>query len=420
MRQLCLILVLLLVPLCAANAESKQDKDKKLQELIGCWQDTEDNATLVRFEAERCTTLMDGKLSIGKIVKYKADPSKSESSGPIYKLILRVYGDLGEYAVKQDAQLLIFTYAQGAPEEKIRKLSKLDKIPPEIITEPLKLGKSGPIPPEKVQQIIEELDKRIVEDQAVRKDAGRKGDMGQVDSDNTAYLKDLIGSIGWIDVKRFGVRTATNAFLIVQHSGDLPLMMAALPEIEKDLKAKIGDPQDYALLFDRLQLRLGEKQRYGSQIGNGKNGQPSVFPLEDKSKVEQFRKEIGLFPLAQYLDIYKQQTGAKEIKYMEDEQNFALYYDNAMDFYYEKKYEESIKTFKEAIRVMESESSPYYSIACCYCLMKKTKDGLTWFEKALAHGYKDADNIKKDTDIDSIRKEPKFKELLKKYNLEKE
>ena len=63
MRQLCLILVLLLVPLCAANAEPKLDKDKKLQELIGCWQDTEDNATLVRFEAERCTTLMDRKLS---------------------------------------------------------------------------------------------------------------------------------------------------------------------------------------------------------------------------------------------------------------------------------------------------------------------------------------------------------------------
>ena len=61
-----------------------------------------------------------------------------------------------------------------------------------------------------------------------------------------------------------------------------------------------------------------------------------VAPLQDRAKVEQFRKEIGLFPLAQYLDIYKQQTGAKEIKYMEDEQNFALYYDNAMDFYYEK------------------------------------------------------------------------------------
>jgi len=36
-----------------------------------------------------------------------------------------------------------------------------------------------------------------------------------------------------------------------------------------------------------------------------------VLPLEDKAKVEEFRKAIGLFPLSQYLQIMEQQTGKK-------------------------------------------------------------------------------------------------------------
>ena len=138
--------------------------------------------------------------------------------------------------------------------------------------------------------------------------------MASVDAENTKYLRTLVQDLGWIDAKRFGRRTATDAFLIVQHSGDLRLMQGALPEIEKDMKAGIGDPQDYALLYDRLKLNLGERQRYGSQIGQNAKGESVVLPLEDKAKVEEFRKAIGLFPLSQYLEIWKQQTG-KAVKF---------------------------------------------------------------------------------------------------------
>jgi hypothetical protein len=59
----------------------------------------------------------------------------------------------------------------------------------------------------------------------------------------------------------------------------------------------------YAILYDRLQLNLGCKQRYGRQVAKDSEGQPMVLPLEDASKVEQFRKEIGLPPLAEYLKL---------------------------------------------------------------------------------------------------------------------
>jgi len=142
--------------------------------------------------------------------------------------------------------------------------------------------------------------------------------MGAVDADNTAWLVKEVRELGWIDAQRFGRSASNTAFLIVQHSGDLPLMLAALPEIEKDLKSGVGDPQDFALLYDRLQLRLGNKQRYGTQIGMNEKGEPIVLPLEDHAHVEKLRKDLGLFPLTQYLAIMKQQTG-KEVTFGEEE-----------------------------------------------------------------------------------------------------
>ena len=90
-------------------------------------------------------------------------------------------------------------------------------------------------------------------------------------------------------------------------------MMAALPEIETDVKSGRIDGQPYALLYDRLQLYLGYKQKYGTQIGSNADGAPVVFPLIDREKVESYRKELGIFPLKTYLHFFEKRTGKKTV-----------------------------------------------------------------------------------------------------------
>ena len=124
----------------------------------------------------------------------------------------------------------------------------------------------------------------------------------KVDAENTRYVKSLVATLGWIDAERFGREAANAAFLIVQHSGDLRLMMAALPEIKKDLKAKRVDPQDYALLFDRIQTSVGEKQRYGTQLGQNEKGELIVFPLEDRKRWRSSAKRSACSPSANTWD----------------------------------------------------------------------------------------------------------------------
>jgi len=89
-------------------------------------------------------------------------------------------------------------------------------------------------------------------------------------------------------------------------------MQAALPAIEKDVKAgKLRNASAYALLYDRLALRLGGKQRYGTQTGEDDYGERIVRPLENPAKVEEFRKELGLIPLSEYLSFWEKRFGQK-------------------------------------------------------------------------------------------------------------
>lgn len=270
----------LAVPSLAAEAEP----------ILGCWQNELDEGDLVRFEPGKFTNLENGQV---QYMEAKYAPG-------------RVNLDFGNAYIEYEMEGgKLFLKGDGQSQA----YRRLDKVPEILVLKPLAFAKKDPVPEERVKGIQADLARRLEKDQSVRKDPARAAEMAGVDADNTAWLTRLVGEIGWIDAKRFGRPASSAAFLIVQHSRDLPLMAAALPEIELDLKAGAGDPQDFALLYDRLQLRLGGRQRYGSQIGQDGKGNPVVLPLEDRARVEAFRKSIGLFPLADYLRIFAQQTG---------------------------------------------------------------------------------------------------------------
>lgn len=72
----------------------------------------------------------------------------------------------------------------------------------------------------------------------------------------------------------------------------LPLLRAAVAE--KDASA-----QHLAYLEDRVNMRRGRPQRYGTQFTFGANGL-EVHTLEDPERVDEWRAEIGLGSLAEY------------------------------------------------------------------------------------------------------------------------
>jgi hypothetical protein len=58
---------------------------------------------------------------------------------------------------------------------------------------------------------------------------------------------------------------------------------------------------DLALLQDRILMRQGKKQLFGSQVVFNKDtGAPEFYPIEDEKNVNARRTKIGMEPLEEY------------------------------------------------------------------------------------------------------------------------
>jgi hypothetical protein len=282
---------------------------------LGAWQDLAEQDYRILLEETRLTTSVNGKVrGVAKILG---------SAGP--RLQLCDYGRDREIELALNGPDLVLRELKTG---ETRHLRRLARTPADLDLAPLALPKAVSLSLERVEPIQGELSRRFQEDQAalmfthgppVPKDQpflrpkydptaswGEERDLRQLEvlSSNTKYLKGLVSIVGWIDVRRFGYPASTAAFFIVQHSDDLPLMLAVLPGIKEDVDAGRTDGDAYALLFDRLQLNLGEKQRYGSQVMRDEFGDASLLPVEDPGRLDDLRKGLGMVPIAQYLAVF--------------------------------------------------------------------------------------------------------------------
>lgn len=182
---------------------------------------------------------------------------------------------------------------------------RIDDLPRALGLPPLEIATDVELDTETIAALREDLEERGRADQNVRKPGGDMERMRRVDEENVEALLGLIAEVGWIDAARFGPAASDAAFLIVQHSGHLRLMKTALPLIENEMHAGHANKQSYALLYDRLQVSLGKRQRYGSQLGVLPDGRNALMPLEDPDQVDKWRAEMGMGPLAEYLAYFE-------------------------------------------------------------------------------------------------------------------
>lgn len=203
--------------------------------------------------------------------------------------------------VLQDQKLMTTSEPGAEPEPFVRSARE----PRELFFEPVSLGEMRPLTEERTQQIQKQIDDRMQEDQRALqekiKSKAEPGEVEQITAANTAYLLRLTQDVGWIDRERFGLKTAHQAVILAQHSGHVPLALAALPYVEKDFKKAADSPETYPVFVDWLNLALGDCQRYGSRIELDESGAPVLAPLEDLEAIDAIRAEQGMSPLQEYL-----------------------------------------------------------------------------------------------------------------------
>ena len=163
-----------------------------------------------------------------------------------------------------------------------------------------------------------ELLDRMAKDQAIRKELIEKGiqhpdesvieRMQAIDASNLARMKEIVREHGWPGPELVGRDGSEAAFLLVQHA-DLDFQKQILPFVESAYKGGELKGEDYALLLDRVLVKQGKPQVYGTQtrpLDEWKDGEPALAPIEDEAHVDERRAEVGLPPLAEYLKLLKE------------------------------------------------------------------------------------------------------------------
>jgi hypothetical protein len=121
-------------------------------------------------------------------------------------------------------------------------------------------------------------------------------------ANNLRELEVLLTVKGWPERSKVGSEAASAAFYILQHS-NATAQEKYLPLFEKACRANEGDWRQYALMFDRMRMNRNKPQRFGTHAymdpRAGKTNH--LYPLEDELRVDEWRKEIGLEPLDEYL-----------------------------------------------------------------------------------------------------------------------
>ena len=124
------------------------------------------------------------------------------------------------------------------------------------------------------------------------------------DAENLQKVKAILEKHGWVGPDKVGEKASTAIFLVIQHA-DLYTQKEYLPMLRNAVKNKKARASALALLEDRVALREGREQIYGSQVTKDRTGAYQVSPLEDPDHVDQRRAMVGLPPMAEYLKNWK-------------------------------------------------------------------------------------------------------------------
>lgn len=104
-------------------------------------------------------------------------------------------------------------------------------------------------------------------------------------------------------------------WLIVDHAG-LKFQKKHLPIMEEAAQKELVSVGDFAVLKDRIRMREGKPQRYGTQFYTVTvDGQQVIYiwPVEDARMLNELRNEIGAGDIETYIQVLKATAGCDVI-----------------------------------------------------------------------------------------------------------
>ena len=148
------------------------------------------------------------------------------------------------------------------------------------------------------QELIDMTERdRLLQSGALSDDFAAQLAHRRVTVDNGDRLAQILQSHGWPTVSSVGAEAARRAWLVAQHADrQLDLQREALTLMTQAVRAGEADPQQLAMLRDRVLVNEGRPQIYGTQIAGVVDGAPVPWPCEEPDQMDARRAEVGLDP----------------------------------------------------------------------------------------------------------------------------
>ena len=78
-------------------------------------------------------------------------------------------------------------------------------------------------------------------------------------------------------------------------------------------------------------------------------------------------------------------------------------------------YADGLKIDRRIVDLRPHDALAHYNLACSYSLLKKVDLALRMLRKAIELGYHDFRYLREDRDLDALRKDPRFRHLLREF-----
>jgi hypothetical protein len=138
--------------------------------------------------------------------------------------------------------------------------------------------------------------------------------VNQVDSVNLIKVMVIINKYGWPGEDVIGWKGSSTLWVVLQHA-TLENQEKYVPLLKEAVKKGKTRSAQLALLEDRILVRKGQEQIYGSQPGTDSLGNSIILPIKDERNVNKRRFSVGLGPLQWYAkDIGVQYTFPRATK----------------------------------------------------------------------------------------------------------
>ena len=209
---------------------------------------------------------------------------------------------------------------------------------------------------------------------------------------------------------------------------------ALAQDTDADLKARILEKvraklsADRSALLQRIEKIIDEelsKTGPAAKPGPAKptpktepEGDAKVKDIERKMRLLEEQKET----LAAEMAKAKRQAGDEGLREEarkdgpHDAEEAQEMFDNALELHdKDKNYREAIKLFKRIYYNFPKTrvgAISAYNAACGFALSGSKEEAIDWLEYSVKAGYNDFDHLRKDTDLDGLRNEKRYKKLL--------